>query len=155
EGWTLEKRAGTSSADAAFKSAPNCAASEHFSYRLHYLDNNLIRDSQASEKANPMSAISHNVYKKLVLATGRAHPALAAEVAKALDTELLPLNAYDFANGEIYVRSVESVRGKEVFLLQSYPAPLNNWLMEQLIMIDSMKRASARRITVVAPFYPY
>ncbi|MGP9649363.1 ribose-phosphate diphosphokinase [Glutamicibacter sp. AOP38-B1-38] len=102
-----------------------------------------------------MSEISHNVDKKLVLATGRAHPELAAEVAKELDTELLPLNAYDFANGEIYVRSDESVRGKEVFLLQSYPAPLNNWLMEQLIMIDSMKRASARRITVVAPFYPY
>ena len=102
-----------------------------------------------------MSEIRHNVDKELVLATGRAHPELAAEVAKELDTELLPLNAYDFANGEIYVRSDESVRGKDVFLLQSYPAPLNNWLMEQLIMIDSMKRASARRITVVAPFYPY
>ncbi|GAA0188953.1 ribose-phosphate diphosphokinase [Glutamicibacter creatinolyticus] len=102
-----------------------------------------------------MSEISHNVDKKLVLATGRAHPQLAEEVAKALDTELLPLNAYDFANGEIYVRSDESVRGKDVFLMQSYPAPLNNWLMEQLIMIDSMKRASAQRITVVAPFYPY
>lgn len=63
-----------------------------------------------------MSEISHNVDKKLVLATGRAHPELAAEVAKELDTELLPLNAYDFANGEIYVRSDESVRGKEVFL---------------------------------------
>ena len=102
-----------------------------------------------------MSEISHNVDKKLVLATGRAHPELAREVAAALDTELLPLNAYDFANGEIYVRSDESVRGKDVFLIQSYPAPLNNWLMEQLIMIDSMKRASAQRITVVAPFYPY
>ena len=102
-----------------------------------------------------MSEISHNGDKQLVLATGRAHPQLAEEVAKALDTELLPLNAYDFANGEIYVRSDESVRGKDVFLMQSYPAPLNNWLMEQLIMIDSMKRASAQRITVVAPFYPY
>lgn len=102
-----------------------------------------------------MSEISHNVDKKLVLATGRAHPELAQEVAKALDTELLPMNAYDFANGEIYIRSDESVRGKDVFLIQSYPAPLNNWLMEQLIMIDSMKRASAQRITVVAPFYPY
>ncbi|GAB3620545.1 ribose-phosphate diphosphokinase [Glutamicibacter sp. PS] len=102
-----------------------------------------------------MSEISHNVDKKLVLASGRAHPELAAKVAKELETELLPLNAYDFANGEIYVRSDESVRGKDVFLIQSYPAPMNNWLMEQLIMIDSMKRASARRITVVAPFYPY
>ncbi|MGO2540032.1 MAG: ribose-phosphate diphosphokinase [Specibacter sp.] len=102
-----------------------------------------------------MSELSHNVDKKLVLATGRAHPELAEEVARCLGTELLPMSAYDFANGEIYVRSGESVRGKEVFIIQAHPAPLNNWLMEQLIMVDSMKRASARRITVVAPFYPY
>ncbi|WP_125610502.1 ribose-phosphate diphosphokinase [Specibacter cremeus] len=102
-----------------------------------------------------MSELSHNVDKKLVLATGRAHPELAEEVARTLDTELLPLSAYDFANGEIYVRSGESVRGKDVFIIQAHPAPLNNWLMEQLIMVDSMKRASARRITVVSPFYPY
>ncbi|GAA1497270.1 ribose-phosphate diphosphokinase [Paeniglutamicibacter kerguelensis] len=102
-----------------------------------------------------MSELSHNVDKKLVLASGRAHPELAEEVAAALGTELLPISAYDFANGEIYVRSGESVRGKDVFVIQAHPAPLNNWLMEQLIMVDSMKRASARRITVVAPFYPY
>jgi len=102
-----------------------------------------------------MSELSHNVDKKLVLASGRAHPELAEEVARCLDTELLPISAYDFANGEIYVRSGESVRGKEVFIIQSHPAPMNNWLMEQLIMVDSMKRASARGITVVAPFYPY
>ncbi|MEO8219507.1 MAG: ribose-phosphate diphosphokinase [Specibacter sp.] len=102
-----------------------------------------------------MSELSHNVDKKLVLASGRAHPELAEEVARCLDTELLPMSAYDFANGEIYVRSGESVRGKEVFIIQAHPAPLNNWLMEQLIMVDSMKRASARGITVVAPFYPY
>ncbi|MHA7304983.1 ribose-phosphate diphosphokinase [Arthrobacter sp. TMN-49] len=102
-----------------------------------------------------MSELSHNVDKKLVLASGRAHPELAEEVARCLGTELLPLSAYDFANGEIYVRSGESVRGKEVFIIQAHPAPLNNWLMEQLIMVDSMKRASARGITVVAPFYPY
>ncbi|MGP9836514.1 ribose-phosphate diphosphokinase [Arthrobacter sp. 179] len=102
-----------------------------------------------------MSELRHNVDNKLVLAAGRAHPELAEEIASALDTELLPLSAYDFANGEIYVRSGESVRGKDVFVIQAHPAPLNNWLMEQLIMIDSMKRASARRITVVSPFYPY
>ncbi|GAA4373775.1 ribose-phosphate diphosphokinase [Paeniglutamicibacter cryotolerans] len=102
-----------------------------------------------------MSELSHNVDKKLVLASGRAHPELAEAVADALGTELLPMSAYDFANGEIYVRSGESVRGKDVFIIQAHPAPLNNWLMEQLIMVDSMKRASARRITVVAPFYPY
>ncbi|GAA1888667.1 ribose-phosphate diphosphokinase [Paeniglutamicibacter psychrophenolicus] len=102
-----------------------------------------------------MSELSYNVDKKLVLASGRAHPELAEEVAAELGTELLPISAYDFANGEIYVRSGESVRGKEIFVIQAHPAPLNNWLMEQLIMVDSMKRASARRITVVAPFYPY
>jgi ribose-phosphate pyrophosphokinase len=93
--------------------------------------------------------------KTLVVASGRAHPELADEIARELGTELLPMSAYDFANGEMYVRSGESVRGKDVFLLQSHPYPLNNWLMEQLIMVDSMKRASAKRITVVSPFYPY
>ena len=93
--------------------------------------------------------------KTLVLASGRAHPELAEEIARELGTELLPMSAYDFANGELYVRASESVRGKDIFLLQSHPAPLNNWLMEQLIMVDSMKRASAKRITVVSPFYPY
>ena len=102
-----------------------------------------------------MHEITKQGEKRLVLATGRAHPELADQIAEHLGTDLLPLSAYDFANGEIYVRSAESVRGKDVFILQSHPAPLNNWLMEQLIMIDSMKRASAKRITVVSPFYPY
>ena len=102
-----------------------------------------------------MTELSRSEDKRLVLATGRAHPELAQEIAEELGTELLPMSAYDFANGEIYVRSGESVRGKDVFIIQSHPAPLNNHLMEQLIMVDSMKRASARRITVVSPFYPY
>jgi ribose-phosphate pyrophosphokinase len=90
-----------------------------------------------------------------VLVSGRAHPGLAAEVARELDIELLPTTAYDFANGEIYVRFNESVRGSDVFVLQSHTTPINQWLMEQLIMVDALKRASAKRITVVAPFYPY
>lgn len=102
-----------------------------------------------------MDEIRQSTEKTMVVASGRAHPELAQEIVEELGTELLPMSAYDFANGEIYVRSAESVRGKDVFLLQSHPAPLNNWLMEQLIMIDSMKRASAKRITVVSPFYPY
>ncbi|MBD7996101.1 ribose-phosphate diphosphokinase [Arthrobacter sp. Sa2CUA1] len=101
------------------------------------------------------SEITSKGEKKLVLATGRAHPELAEEIAKCLDTDLLPLAAYDFANGEIYVRPGESVRGTDAFVIQAHPAPLNNWLMEQLIMIDALKRASAQRITVVSPFYPY
>jgi ribose-phosphate pyrophosphokinase len=96
-----------------------------------------------------------NNQKRLVLVSGRAHPELAQDIAKELGTELLPTTAYDFANGETFVRFEESVRGVDAFVIQSHPAPINHWLMEQLIMVDALKRASAKRITVVAPFFPY
>ncbi len=99
--------------------------------------------------------IKANGQKRLVLASGRAHPELAAEIATLLGTEIVPMTAYDFANGEIFVRFEESVRGVDAFVLQSHSAPLNDALMEQLIMIDALKRASAKRITVVSPFFPY
>ncbi|GAA3509900.1 ribose-phosphate diphosphokinase [Georgenia daeguensis] len=102
-----------------------------------------------------MTGITTHGEKRLVLVSGRAHPQLAKDVARELDIELLPTTAYDFANGEIYVRFNESVRGSDVFVLQSHTSPINQWLMEQLIMVDALKRASAKRITVVAPFYPY
>ena len=93
--------------------------------------------------------------KRLVLISGRAHPVLAQAVAEELSIDLLPIIAYDFANSEIYVRFEESVRGADVFILQSHPDPINKWVMEQLIMVDAAKRASAKRITAVAPSYPY
>ncbi|MBC7290938.1 MAG: ribose-phosphate diphosphokinase [Actinotalea sp.] len=93
--------------------------------------------------------------KRLVLMSGRAHPELAEDVARALGVELLPTTAYDFANGEIYVRFSESVRGTDAFVLQSHTAPINQWIMEQLLMVDALKRASAKTITVVLPFYGY
>ena len=93
--------------------------------------------------------------KNLMVFSGRAHPALAAEVAELLGTPLVPTTARDFANGETYVRFEESVRGCDAFVLQSHTAPINNWIMEQLIMVDTLKRASAKRITVVMPFYGY
>ena len=93
--------------------------------------------------------------KKLALVSGRAHPELAQQISENLGCDLLPVSAYDFANGETYVRYEDSVRGADCFVLQSHPAPINDWLMEQIIMIDALKRASARRITVIAPFYPY
>ncbi len=93
--------------------------------------------------------------KKLMLVTGRAHPELAAEVAACLGTKLTPAKLFDFANGEIFVRFLESVRGCDVFVLQSHTAPINQWIMEHLIMVDALKRASARRITVVIPFFGY
>ena len=93
--------------------------------------------------------------KNLMLFSGRAHPELAEAVATNLGVKVTPQTARNFANGEIFVRFDESVRGCDAFVLQSHPAPLNQWVMEQLIMIDALKRASAKRITVVSPFYPY
>ena len=93
--------------------------------------------------------------KNLMLFSGRAHPELAEQVAKDLDVPVTAQSARDFANGEIFVRFDESVRGCDAFVLQSHPAPLNHWLMEQLIMIDALKRGSAKRITAILPFYPY
>jgi ribose-phosphate pyrophosphokinase len=93
--------------------------------------------------------------KRLVLASGRAHPELAQEIASHLGVSLLPTDTYDFANGEIYTRFGESVRGCDAFVIQSHCAPINQWIMEQLIMVDALKRASAKRITVIAPFYGY
>lgn len=93
--------------------------------------------------------------KNLMLFSGRAHPELAEQVAKELDVHVTAQDAREFANGEIFVRFNESVRGCDAFVLQSCPAPVNTWLMEQLIMIDALKRGSAKRITAVMPFYPY
>jgi len=93
--------------------------------------------------------------KRLVLLTGRAHPELGQEVATHLGTDLCPVEAYDFANGEIFVRFKESVRGCDAFVMQSHTTPINTQIMEQLIMVDALKRASAKRITVIAPFYGY
>lgn len=100
-------------------------------------------------------SIEQTEEKRLVLVSGRAHMDLATAVAESLDTELLPTTAYDFANGEIYVRFAESVRGADVFVLQSHAAGINQWVMEHLLMVDALKRASAKTITVIAPFYGY
>jgi len=93
--------------------------------------------------------------KKMILVSGRAFPELAEEVASCLGIEPTPTKLFDFASGEIFVRFLDSVRGCDVFVLQSHTAPINEWIMEHLIMVDALKRASAKRITVVAPFFGY
>jgi ribose-phosphate pyrophosphokinase len=93
--------------------------------------------------------------KNLMVFSGRAHLELAEQVAEMLGTGLVPTTAFEFANSEIYVRYQESVRGCDAFVLQSHTAPVNEWIMEHLIMVDALKRASAKRITVVLPFYGY
>ncbi|GAA1963881.1 ribose-phosphate diphosphokinase [Microbacterium aquimaris] len=93
--------------------------------------------------------------KRLVVASGRSHHALAEDVATALGTQLVPTEYRTFASGEILTRFEVSIRGCDVFLVQSFGPPVNEWIMELLIMLDAAKRASAKRITVVAPYYPY
>ncbi len=93
--------------------------------------------------------------KRMMLFTGTAHPALAAEIAEHLGLGLSPCRMSRFASGEIYARSEESVRGCDVFVIQSHADPVNESIMEQLVLLDAMKRASAKRITAVVPYYGY
>ena len=72
-----------------------------------------------------------------------------------MESPIVPMRALSYANSETYVRFEESVRGCDAYVIQSHAAPVNEWVKEQLIMVDALKRASAKRITVVAPFYPY
>ncbi|MBV9593974.1 MAG: ribose-phosphate diphosphokinase [Actinobacteria bacterium] len=93
--------------------------------------------------------------KSLMLFSGRAYPELAAEIASEIGVEITPTTAREFANGETFIKPDESVRGSDSFVIQSFTSPINHWVMETLILVDALKRASAKRITVVAPFYPY
>ena len=102
-----------------------------------------------------MSELRLSSEKRLRVFSGRGYPELAETVASELGIAVTPTSAYDFANGEIFVRFEESVRGSDAFVIQSHAAPVNKQIMEQLIMVDALKRASAKRITVVAPFYGY
>jgi ribose-phosphate pyrophosphokinase len=102
-----------------------------------------------------VNAISTTTRKSMLLFSGRGYPELATEVAEFLEADVTPQSIYDFANGEIFVRPEISVRGTDSFIIQSCGVPINKWVMETLIMIDALKRASAKRITVVLPFYPY
>ena len=93
--------------------------------------------------------------KRLELYSGRAHPALAQDIARHLGVELGEPNLRQFSNGEIHCRFNESVRGADVFIIQTHTGPVNDSILEQLIMIDAAKRASAKRITAVCPYYGY
>jgi len=93
--------------------------------------------------------------RHLMLFSGRANRELAGEVARHLGIDCGSVDLRDFANGEIYSRFQESVRGTDAFVIQTHAAPVNERIMEQLIMIDALKRASAKRISAVVPFYGY
>jgi ribose-phosphate pyrophosphokinase len=93
--------------------------------------------------------------KKMMIFSGTAHPSLAQEIAEDLGVGLCDAELRRFASGEIYFRANESVRGADVFVVQSHADPVNESIMEQLVMLDAMKRASAKRITAVIPYYGY
>ncbi|NNN02920.1 MAG: ribose-phosphate diphosphokinase [Acidimicrobiaceae bacterium] len=93
--------------------------------------------------------------RRLVVVSGRCHPELTRDIADRLGVELTEANVREFANGEIHCRFDESIRGAHVFIVQTHGSPVNSALMEQLIMIDAAKRASARSITAVIPCYAY
>jgi len=93
--------------------------------------------------------------RRLVMVTGRCHPALAMDIADKLGISLTEANLREFADGEIHCRFDESIRGAHVFIVQTHATPVNDAVMEQLIMIDAAKRASAKSITAVVPNYGY
>jgi ribose-phosphate pyrophosphokinase len=93
--------------------------------------------------------------KRMMLFSGTIHPALGNEIADNLGIPVSECEIRRFASGEIYFRSEESVRGADVFIVQTHYEPVNEALMEQLVILDAMKRASAKRITAVVPYYGY
>lgn len=93
--------------------------------------------------------------KRMMLFSGTTHPELSSEISEELGVPISPCKISRFASGEIYVRAEDSVRGADVFVLQTHAEPINESIMEQLVMLDAMKRASAKRITAVVPYYGY
>ncbi|MDP9118639.1 MAG: ribose-phosphate diphosphokinase [Actinomycetota bacterium] len=102
-----------------------------------------------------MSTLQVAGRKSLILLSGRAYPDLTDQIAAQLGITVTSTTARDFANGETFIKPDESVRGTDAFVVQAFTTPINQWVMETLILLDALKRASAKRITVVAPFYPY
>ncbi|HEV2360727.1 MAG TPA: ribose-phosphate diphosphokinase [Acidimicrobiales bacterium] len=94
-------------------------------------------------------------HRRLELFSGRGHRELAEAIASSLGVELGEAHLREFADGEVHCRYGKSVRGSDVFIVQTHCSPVNESLMEQLIMIDAAKRASAKRITAVCPYYGY
>jgi len=93
--------------------------------------------------------------KKMLIFSGSSNSELAQKVATNLGTELAEVERKSFASGEIYLRLADSVRGADCFVMQSHSGDINKTIMEQLLLVDALKRASAKRITAVLPFYPY
>ncbi len=99
--------------------------------------------------------IERGPQKRLMLFSGRSNPELAEKIAERLNVSLGEVELKTFANGETYVRYDDSIRGSDAFIIQSGSPPVNDHLIELLIMVQAAKLASAKRITAVVPWYPY
>ncbi len=95
------------------------------------------------------------LYQELKVFTGNAHPVLASDISEYLDKPAGQCEVFEFSNENIFVRFLENIRARDVFLVQPIVSPVNTRLMELFIMIDAAKRASAGRITAVVPYYSY
>src|SRR5918995_1892905 len=93
--------------------------------------------------------------KRLLLFSGRGYPGLAERISDRLDISLGKVDLQSFSGGEVYARYEQSIRGSDVFIVQSLGEPVNRNLMELLVMIDAAKRASAERIVAVIPWFAY
>ncbi len=101
------------------------------------------------------SVIETPLYQELKVFTGNAHPALASDISEYLEKPAGQCEVFEFSNENIFVRFMENIRARDVFLVQPIASPVNTRLMELFIMIDAAKRASAGRITAVVPYYSY
>ena len=99
--------------------------------------------------------LTQNTEKRLMIVSGEGFPELAEKIADRLDMDLSGVELVKFPGGELYARYLESVRGADMFIVQSLGQPVNENLMQMLIMIDAAKRASAKRIVAVIPWYAY
>ena len=99
--------------------------------------------------------IEQSTKKRMLIYSGSSNSELAKKVANELGTELAEVEKEQFASGEIYIRLADGARGADCFVLQSHSGGINFTIMEQLLIVDALKRASAKRITAVLPFYPY
>ena len=99
--------------------------------------------------------MNQEVDSRLMIFAGNANPELAQRIAEILGTRLGKIGVETFSDGEICVEILENVRGRDVFIVQSTSQPCNDHLMELMVMIDAMRRASVRRVTAVIPYYGY
>src|SRR2546428_6462575 len=111
--------------------------------------------AETKPELKPEHWIERGPSKRLMLFSGRSHPALAQRIAEKLGIQLGEVTLRTFADGNTYCRYEESIRGADLFIVQTSSPPVDQHLMELLIMIDAAKLASAKRITAVLPLYPY